>query len=110
MKQTGLTLAGVIIAVIGLHAFRAYQTTVVTGHVPVDPTGLLIIARQGADSTSTVVDETGNFRLELNKGTWELDVLRKFERQSTQYLFSDTMNISHTGTIELGNILSTASN
>jgi len=107
MKKTGLTLLGVVLAVIGLHAVRAYQTTVVTGRIRANPDGLLVIARQGPDSISSYVDDEGRFRLQLNKGIWEVDVLRKMQQNATQHIFSDTMKISETGSIDLGNIVTT---
>ncbi|RYY28154.1 MAG: hypothetical protein EOO04_08625 [Chitinophagaceae bacterium] len=107
MKNTGLTLLGVIIAVVGLHAFRAYQTTVVTGRIQADPTGLTIVARQGPDSITSPVDDEGRFRLQLNKGIWAVDVLKRTRPNATLQIFSDTMKISHTGNIDMGNIVTT---
>jgi hypothetical protein len=105
MKKTAITLLGVIIAVIGLHAFRASQTSLVTGHMKIDPKGSRIVARQGNDSVQSPVSADGSFRISLTKGNWQLEMERFSDRKQVQNIFIDSMIIRETQDIDLGNIL-----
>ena len=105
MKNTALTLIGVIIAVIVLHAFKASQTSSVTGHMNIDPKGSRIVARQGDDSVHTPVGPDGSFRILLTKGSWQLEMERFNNQKQIQNIFIDSMTIRETEDIDLGNIL-----
>ena len=105
MKNTALTLFGVIIAVIGLHAFKASQTSSVTGHLNTDLKGSRIVARQGSDSVHTPVAPDGSFRISLTKGRWQLEMERFSNQKQVQNIFIDSMIINETKDIDLGNIL-----
>ena len=105
MKGTAVTLLGVIIAVIVLHAFKASQTSSVTGRMNINPKGSRIVARQGKDSVQTPVAADGSFRILLTKGKWQLEMDRFSYQKQVQNIFIDSMNISETEDIDLGNIL-----
>ena len=105
MKKTAITLLGVIIAVIGLHAFRASQTSQVTGHMKINPRGSRIVARQGNDSVQSPVSADGSFRISLTKGKWALEMERYNNSKQVQNIFIDTMVIREREDIDLGNIL-----
>ena len=106
MKGTAVTLLGVIIAVIVLHAFKASQTSSVTGRMNnINPKGSRIVARQGKDSVQTPVAADGSFRILLTKGKWQLEMDRFSNQKQVQNIFIDSMNISETEDIDLGNIL-----
>ena len=105
MKGTAVTLLGVIIAVIVLHAFKASQTSSVTGRMNIDPKGSRIVARQGNDSVQTPVSADGSFRILLTKGKWQLEMDRFANQKQVQNIFIDSMVIRETEDIDLGNIL-----
>ena len=105
MKGTAVTLLGVIIAVIVLNAFKASQTSSVTGRMNINPKGSRIVARQGKDSVQTPVAADGSFRILLTKGKWQLEMDRFSNQKQVQNIFIDSMNISETEDIDLGNIL-----
>jgi hypothetical protein len=105
MKNTAMTLTGVIIAVIGLHAFKAYQTSDVTGRMPIDPKGSRVIARQGNDSVQTDLSPDGSFRISLTKGVWQLDVEKQTNQMQVKKIFTDSMVIRGPGNIDLGVIM-----
>jgi hypothetical protein len=105
MKNTALTLLGVIIAVIVLHAFKASQTSSVTGHLNTELKGSRIVARQGTDSVQTPVAADGSFRISLTKGRWQLEMERFNNQKQVQNIFIDSMIINETEDIDLGNIL-----
>jgi hypothetical protein len=102
MKKTAITLVGVIIAVIGLHAFRASQTSLVTGHMTTDHKGSRIVARQGHDSVQTPVATDGSFRLSLTKGKWQLEMATFTNQKQVQNIFIDSMTIGEAEDIDLG--------
>ncbi|HTE27207.1 hypothetical protein [Flavitalea sp.] len=105
MNNTALTLLGVVIAVIVLHAFKASQTSSVTGHMKIDPKGSRIVARQGNDSVKTPVAADGSFRISLTKGSWQLEMERFNNQKQVQNIFIDSMTIREPEDIDLGNIL-----
>lgn len=105
MKNTALTLLGVIIAVIGLHAFKASQFSSVTGRMAIDPRGSRIVARDGSDSVHTPVSSDGSFRLSLPNGTWYLEMERFNDNKQVQNIFIDSMTINGAGDVDLGNIV-----
>jgi len=104
MKETAITLIGVIIAVIVLHAFKSSQSSSVTGRMNMDARASRIVARQGSDSVQTPVAPDGTFRIILTKGRWQLEVERYTNRKLVQNIFIDSMIIRETEDIDLGNI------
>lgn len=106
MTKTAITLTGVIIAVIGLHAFRSYQTSAVTGRMEIDPTGLRIVARNGSDSVFTPLSADGSFRISLTKGIWQLEVEKDTGDDYIRNIIIDSMIIREPEDIDLGNISS----
>jgi hypothetical protein len=104
MKKTAITLLGVIIAVIGLHAFRASQSSSITGRFQTDPRGLRIVARQGNDSVKTPLAPDGSFRMTLPTGRWQLEIEGLNHQQRVQKIFIDSMTISEPRDIDLGEI------
>ena len=105
MKNTAITLLGVIIAVIGLYAFKASQTSLVTGKLGIKATGSRIVARQGSDSVQTPVSPDGSFRISLTKGSWQLEMERFQNYKQVQNVFIDSMTISEAKDIDLGTIV-----
>ena len=104
MKKTAITLTGVIIAVIGLHAFKSYQTSAVTGRMEINPKGSRIVARKGSDSVYSSLSADGSFRITLTKGTWQLEVERDTGDNLTRNIFVDSMIIRDPEDIDLGKI------
>jgi len=104
MKKTAIILVGVIIAVIVLHAFRASQTTLVTGRMKIEPKGSRIVARQGKDSIKTSLSPDGSFRISLPKGKWQLEVERFTNQQMIQNILIDSMVITEQQDVDLGEI------
>jgi hypothetical protein len=104
MKKTAITLAGIIIAVIGLHAFKSYQTSAVTGRMEIYPKGSRIIARNGTDSVFTYLSADGSFSVNLTKGIWQLEVERDTGDNYTRNIIIDSMIIGEPDNIDLGKI------
>lgn len=77
MKKTGLTLFGVILAVIFLHAFRAFQQPVISGSIYPKEAVNQIVAVNGTDSVISIPDKRGLFAVNVTPGIWKLVVLAK---------------------------------
>jgi hypothetical protein len=105
MKKTALTLLGVIIAVIGLHAFKSYQATTVTGKMSTDPRRSRIIARKGSDSVEAGFRGDSTFRIVLSKGTWQLELTRWNNENFVHNIYLDTLTVGAAKEIHLGSVL-----
>jgi hypothetical protein len=102
MKKTAVTLLGVIIAVIILHAFKASRTSAVTGRIKPGQRAAGVIARQGKDSVESAVAPDGTFRIYLTNGNWQLEVKRIDSDRQVTNIFLDSMTIIKAGDINLG--------
>lgn len=77
MKKTVLTLFIVILAVVFLHAFRAFQQPVISGSIYPKEAVKQIVAVNGNDSVIGLPDKTGLFAVNVKPGTWKLVVEAK---------------------------------
>jgi hypothetical protein len=102
MKKTAITLVGVIIAVIGLHAFRSYHTTAVTGKLDADPKRSRITARNGHEYIEAGIGPDSTFTINLPKGTWKIELTRWQYKGEAKNILIDTMIIGDKRNIDLG--------
>ncbi|MET0243101.1 MAG: hypothetical protein ABW174_06520 [Flavitalea sp.] len=104
MKKTVMTLIGVIAAVVGLHAFKAYHSSAVTGRMDTDPGLSRIVARKGSETIRTSLSPDGSFRLNLSPGLWQLELEKISKSRKPLNIFLDSMIIKEPGDIDLGDI------
>jgi hypothetical protein len=104
MKKTAITLIGVIIAVIVLHAFKTSQTSTVTGHIASEGGITSIIARQGTDSVQAEIAPGGLFRINLKRGKWQLEMKKVDSLRQISKVFLDSITISKPADINLGQL------
>jgi hypothetical protein len=104
MKKTVMTLVGVIATVVGLHAFKAFRSSAVTGRMETDPEVSRIVARKGSELIRTSLSPDGSFRLNLSPGSWQLELEKISRSRIPQHIFLDSMIIKEPGDIDLGDI------
>ena len=79
MPKTVLILLITVMAVITLHAFKAYQRPVISGRVFPNDAADRILVVNGLDSVAGRPDRKGNFSLNVSPGSWKLIVEGKGE-------------------------------
>ncbi|RYF92164.1 MAG: hypothetical protein EOO00_07555 [Chitinophagaceae bacterium] len=104
MKKTAVILIGIIIAVIGLHAFKSFHTTAVSGILEADPKRCRIVATNGHDSVEAGIAPDSTFRINLTKGTWTIGFTHWEYGGTIQNTIIDSMVIGESGQIELGRV------
>jgi hypothetical protein len=104
MHKTTLTLLGVIVTVISLHAFKALQVSSVTGRMERAPVSSTIWAVNGTDSVKSALNADGRFRIKLSKGQWKLLLENQDEFKNTHTILIDSMKLEEPRDIDLGNI------
>lgn len=72
MPKTVLTLLITIVAVVTLHAFKAYQTPVIAGRVFPHDAAERILVVSGVDSVLGHTDSKGNFSVNVKPGSWKV--------------------------------------
>ena len=77
MKKTVLTLFIVILAVVFLHAFRAFQQPVISGSIYPKEAVKQVVAFNGKDSVISIPDKAGLFAVNVTPGVWKLIVEAK---------------------------------
>jgi hypothetical protein len=105
MKKTAVTLIGVIIAVIVLHAFKTSQNSTVTGRIANGNGTAAVVARKDGDSVEATIDPQGFFLLNLGKGAWQLEVKKVNSTRQVSNIFLDSVIINKAADVDLGNII-----